>query len=51
MDEFVKRVLYLNSHREKLLEMGRNARRIAEEKFNIDRLAAQALDILSSIVT
>ena len=49
LDEFVEKVLYLNSHREELLEMGQNARRIAEEKFDRDKLAMQVLDIILSL--
>lgn len=48
LDEFVKKVLYLNSHREELMEMGQNARRIAETKFDLDKLAAQALSIIEA---
>ena len=47
-DEFVERVLYLDSHREKLAEMGRNARRVAIEKFDRDKLASQALEVLET---
>ena len=43
VDEFVEKVLYFNSPRDKLIAMGRNARRIAEEKFDRDKLATQAL--------
>ncbi|MDD5326974.1 MAG: glycosyltransferase family 4 protein [Phycisphaerae bacterium] len=50
VDEFVEKVLYLNSHRQELLEMGKNARRIAEKQFNRDKLATQALDIILSAV-
>ena len=39
-------MLYLNSHREELMEMGQNARRIADTKFDLDKLAAQALSVL-----
>lgn len=49
LDEFVEKVLYLNSHRDQLAEMGQNARRIAEEKFDRDKLAMQALEIIISI--
>ena len=49
LEEFSEKVLYLKSHREELLEMGRNARRIAEEKFDRAKLAAQALDVINSI--
>lgn len=49
LDEFVERVLYIRSHREQLAEMGRNARQIAEEKFDRDKLAMQALKVVTSI--
>lgn len=49
--EFVEKVLYLNSHREKLLEMARNARRIAEKKFSRDDLAAQTLSLLETTLS
>jgi len=49
VDDFVEKVLYLNSHRNQLAEMGQNARRIAEEKFDRDNLAMQALEIIISI--
>jgi glycosyltransferase involved in cell wall biosynthesis len=48
IDEFVEKVLYLHSHREDLRKMGENARRIAIEKFNRDKLAKEALQIISS---
>lgn len=48
IDEFVEKVLYLNSYREELLQTGRNARRVAEEKFDRDKLAAQALSVLEA---
>jgi glycosyltransferase involved in cell wall biosynthesis len=46
VDEFVEKVLYLNSHRQELLEMGRYARQIAEERFDRDKLALNALDVI-----
>ena len=49
LDEFVEKVLYLNSHRQQLKQMGENARRIAEEKFDRDNLANQALRVLALI--
>lgn len=49
LDEFVEKVLYFNSHKQQLIEMGRNARRIAEEKFDRAKLAAEALDVINSI--
>lgn len=48
LDEFVEKVLYFNLHRNQLAEMGRNARRIAIEKFNRDKLAKEAFQIISS---
>jgi len=48
VDEFVEKVLYLNSHRQKVKQMGQNARQIAEEKFDRDKLAAQALSVLEA---
>ena len=48
LDEFVEKVLYLNSHRKQLAEMEQNARRIAIEKFNRDKLAKEAFQIISS---
>jgi glycosyltransferase involved in cell wall biosynthesis len=49
LDEFVEKVLYLNSHRQKAEQMGQNARRAAVEKFNRDQLAKQALELTSSV--
>jgi glycosyltransferase involved in cell wall biosynthesis len=46
VDEFVEKVLYLNSHREELLQMGRNARVLAEQKFDRLKLAACLESIL-----
>ncbi|RKY12190.1 MAG: hypothetical protein DRP65_02020 [Planctomycetota bacterium] len=50
MDEFVEKVLYFNSHRERLLEMGRNARKLAIEKYPRDKLALKALETVTSNV-
>jgi glycosyltransferase involved in cell wall biosynthesis len=50
VNEFAEKVLYLNSHREELIEMGRNARRAAEEKFDRDKLAAQAMSVLEAVL-
>ena len=49
LDEFVEKVLYFNSHRHKLIEMGQNARRIAEEKFSRAKLTAEALEVINSV--
>jgi len=43
LDEFVEKVLYLNSNRDKLTIMGQNARRLAVEQFDRDKSAGQAL--------
>ena len=51
LDEFVEKVLYLQSHRDRLAEMGQNARWIAEEKFDRDKLAMETLDVIASIAT
>jgi len=50
LDEFVEKVLYLNSHRQQVEQMGQNARRVAIEKFDRDNLAMQALNIISSVI-
>ncbi len=49
LEKFVEKVLYLNSHRQQVKQMGRNARRVAIEKFNRDKLAKQALEIISEL--
>ncbi|MFB0554131.1 MAG: glycosyltransferase family 4 protein [Phycisphaerae bacterium] len=50
LDEFLEKVLYLNSHRQQIKQMGQNARRVAVEKFNRDELAKQALELTSSVI-
>jgi len=50
LDEFVEKVLYLNSHRQQAEQMGQNARRVAVEKFDRDELAKQALESISSVL-
>lgn len=47
--QFVEKVLYFNSHRSQLADMGKNARLLAQEKFNRDRLANQALLVVSEV--
>ena len=49
LDQFVEKVLHLNSHRKQIEQMGQNARRVAVEKFNRDELAKQALELTSSV--
>jgi len=46
LDEFIEKVLYLNSHRAKLTQMGANSRQLAEERFDRDKLAQQSLDAI-----
>jgi glycosyltransferase involved in cell wall biosynthesis len=46
LDQFVEKVFYFNSHRDQLKHMGQNARRIAVDKFDRDRLASLALSVL-----
>ncbi len=49
LDQFVEKVLYLNSHRQQIKQMGQNARRVAVEQFDRDRLAKQVLEIISTL--
>ena len=48
IEQFVEKVLYFNTHREQLKSMGQNARRLAMEDFNRDKLAMQALALLKT---
>lgn len=50
LDEFVEKVLYLSSHREEVLEMGQNARRIAKEKFDRNKLTSHLESVLLGAV-
>jgi len=50
LDEFVEKVLYLNSHRKQVEQMGQNARQVAVEKFDRNKLAKQALELTSSVI-
>lgn len=50
LDQFVEKVLHLNSHRQQIEQMGQNARRVAVEKFNRDQLAKQTLELTSSVI-
>ena len=47
-DEFLKNTLTLLRNPNLLETMAQNARRIAKEKFDRDKFAAQALDVISS---
>ena len=49
LDEFVQKVLYLNDHRDEVLEMGKNARRVGVEKYDRQALAMQALAIIEEV--
>ncbi len=49
VDEFVERVLYIRSHRGQLAQMGQNARQVAVERFDRDKLAMQVLSVLEAV--
>lgn len=49
VNEFTEKVIKLSTERDKLRDMGQNARKIAEQKYNRDKLAKHALDILCKI--
>ena len=51
LDQFVEKVLYLNSHRHQVEQMGQNARQVAVENFNRDDLAKQTLELISSVIS
>lgn len=50
VEQFVEKVLYFNLHRDTIAKMGAKAREIAEEKFNRDKLAFDALTVIESVV-
>ncbi len=50
LDQFVEKVLHLNSHGKQIEQTAQNARRVAVEKFNRDQLAKQALELTSSVI-
>jgi len=50
LDEFVEKILYFDSHRKQLKQMGQNARTLAEQEFNRDRLAENLKNILAKVV-
>jgi glycosyltransferase involved in cell wall biosynthesis len=49
-DEFIEKVLYFYSHRDELSKMGQNARRVAIEEFDRDKLAARVLAFLEEVL-
>jgi glycosyltransferase involved in cell wall biosynthesis len=48
IDEFIRKVVYLHSHRELLVKMKKNSRKIAENIFNRDVLSGKVLQALKS---
>ena len=49
IDEFTDKILYLNSHRNELVEMGHKGRILAEERFDRDKLANKVLKVITSL--
>ena len=50
LNQFVEKVLYLNSHSRQVEQMGQNARQVAVKNFNRNDLAKQALELISSAI-
>ena len=50
VEEFVEKIKFLFLHRDKVIEMGHNACRIANNFFDRDKLAKQAIDVICSVV-
>jgi glycosyltransferase involved in cell wall biosynthesis len=50
LKEFVEKILYWESHKDELLVMGKNSRRVALDKFDRDKLAKQVLEFMKSIL-
>jgi glycosyltransferase involved in cell wall biosynthesis len=46
IEKFVEKILYFNSHRKHLQKMRHNARQVAMDKFDRDKLASLALSLL-----
>jgi glycosyltransferase involved in cell wall biosynthesis len=51
IDEFAERVRHLNNHRELLPAMGENSRKLAESRFDREKLAFEALSAIENVVT
>jgi len=49
VEEFVEKVLWFKSNTEKLAVIGSNARALAEEEFDRDKLAMQALEVVNNV--
>jgi glycosyltransferase involved in cell wall biosynthesis len=50
VEEFVEKVLWFKSNKEKLVDMGNNARTLAEKEFDRDKLARQALEVVEKVM-
>jgi len=50
LEEFVEKVLWFKSNKEKLADMGNNARALAEKEFDRDKLAMQALEVVERVM-
>ena len=50
IEEFIEKIHFLNNNRHLLNHMGRNARKLAVEKFNRDKLAQNALNVIKAAV-
>jgi glycosyltransferase involved in cell wall biosynthesis len=50
LKEFVEKILYLESHKDKLAVMGKNSRRVALDKFDRDKLARQVLAFMETVL-
>ena len=46
LEHFVEKIEYLESHRDKIVQMGQNARNVALEQFSRDKLARIVLDLI-----
>ncbi len=46
LEQFVEKVQFLESHRDIIVQMGQNARKIALEQFSRDKLAASMLNLI-----
>jgi glycosyltransferase involved in cell wall biosynthesis len=51
IEQFIEKLLYLNLHRDKLVQMGQNARKIAVEEFSRDKQASELLCLLKKYST
>ncbi|HIJ70837.1 MAG TPA: glycosyltransferase family 4 protein [Planctomycetes bacterium] len=51
IEEFVEKVLWFRHNKEKLADMGSNARALAEEEFDKEKLCVQALKVVNNVAT